>query len=140
MKRFYNLWLPVVLWAAIIFFFSANSDPYKFLPQSWRTMIPLREVSDFSIAEWIGQFMHFIEFSILAILLSRAMQFAFPTKSMTFTVLLFSMLFSLSDEIHQLFVPGRSFQLIDLFVDFLGSLAGVYLYRELKADRKRKKI
>ena len=25
-------WLPVLLWAAIIFLFSANPDPYRFLP------------------------------------------------------------------------------------------------------------
>jgi len=44
------------------------------------------------------------------------------------------MSYALSDEIHQLFVPGRAFQVFDLFIDFLGSLFGVFLYSRLKIE------
>jgi VanZ family protein len=53
------------------------------------------------------------------------------------TVLLMTMAFALSDEIHQLFVPGRAFQVIDLIIDFLGLLFGVYLYQRLKIEPQR---
>ena len=36
-----------------------------------------------------------------------------------------SFTYSLTDEIHQLFVPGRAFQLIDLAVDLGGIISGV---------------
>ena len=43
--------------------------------------------------------------------------------------LLFGLLYAVSDEIHQLFVPGRSFQLFDIFMDTcgvtLGCIAGI---------------
>jgi hypothetical protein len=32
MKNIIKSWTPVLLWAAIIFLFSANPDPYRFLP------------------------------------------------------------------------------------------------------------
>ena len=53
------------------------------------------------------------------------------------TLLLMTMAFALSDEIHQLFVPGRAFQVIDLIIDFLGILFGVYLYKRLKIEPQR---
>jgi VanZ family protein len=53
------------------------------------------------------------------------------------TLLLMTMAFALSDEIHQLFVPGRAFQVIDLIIDFLGILFGVFLYTKLKIEPQR---
>lgn len=50
-------------------------------------------------------------------------------------VLLFTMLYALSDEIHQIFVPGRTFQLEDLALDLLGALAGLWLYQKLKVSK-----
>ena len=44
----------------------------------------------------------------------------------------FGFLYAISDEIHQLFVPGRSFQLFDIFMDTsgvtIGCVAGIILY------------
>lgn len=37
----------------------------------------------------------------------------------------FSVLYAVSDEIHQYFVPGRAFQFSDILVDSLGSLMGI---------------
>jgi len=37
-------------------------------------------------------------------------------------------IYAISDEIHQLFVPGRSFSIIDIFTDFLGiTISGIIL-------------
>jgi len=35
-----------------------------------------------------------------------------------------SSLYGVSDEYHQLFVPGRSFELLDMVADAIGSIAG----------------
>ena len=42
----------------------------------------------------------------------------------TFT---FCVIYGFSDELHQLFVPGRTFQLIDLCMDAIGALAAIVL-------------
>jgi VanZ family protein len=130
--------LPIILWAAIIFFFSANPDPYRFLPANWRSAVPLPTVSSSSLTEWIGQLMHFVEYLALAFLISRALyKTSAASTKIPALVILISMLFALSDEIHQLFVPGRAFQGLDLLIDLLGVLCGVYLYRRLKIEPQR---
>jgi VanZ family protein len=108
-KNIIKSWLPVLLWAAIIFFFSA--------------------------AELLGQFLHFLEYAVLVFLLARAFYKTASTQSI-YTVIIAS-LFAFSDEIHQLFVPGRAFQLIDLIIDFIGILFGVFLYTRLKIEPQR---
>ena len=48
----------------------------------------------------------------------------FLSSVITFT---FCVVYGFSDEIHQLFVPGRSFQLIDLGMDSIGALVAIAL-------------
>ena len=38
-------------------------------------------------------------------------------------------LYAISDEVHQLFVPGRSGQFKDVFLDSGGAIVGAALYR-----------
>ena len=53
--------------------------------------------------------------------------------------------YALSDEIHQFFVPGRAFQLIDLTVNFFGILLGIGVFTliilivETRKDNESKK-
>lgn len=50
--------------------------------------------------------------------------------------------YALTDEIHQIFVPGRAFQLIDLTVNFFGILLGIGVFAliiliiEIKKEKK----
>lgn len=44
-------------------------------------------------------------------------------------------LFAVSDEIHQSFVPGRSASLMDIGLDLVGILAGLALFRQLRAPK-----
>ena len=44
-------------------------------------------------------------------------------------------LYAVSDEIHQLFVPGRAGQLRDVLIDSAGILIGMCLYRVLSRRR-----
>jgi VanZ family protein len=41
--------------------------------------------------------------------------------------LFFTLIYGLSDEIHQLFVPGRAFDMTDLLADALGGTSGAFL-------------
>jgi len=81
MKNLLKSWLPVILWAAIIFYFSSNPDPYRFLPAVWRSAVPLPSIfracegylsegckpgrlrvffAEHSAAELLGQLMYII--------------------------------------------------------------------------------
>ncbi len=39
----------------------------------------------------------------------------------------FCLLYAISDEVHQMFVPGRSGEVRDVCIDFLGALCGIFL-------------
>lgn len=50
----------------------------------------------------------------------------------------FAFLYAVSDEIHQLFIPGRAFQLFDILVDSLGIMLGAaVMYLIMKLIKKR---
>ena len=44
-------------------------------------------------------------------------------------------LFAISDEIHQAFIPGRSASLMDIGLDLVGILAGLALFRQVRRPR-----
>lgn len=128
-KDLIDRFLPVVIWAALIFTFSATSHPYVALPREWSEPANPVDPSVPNTAEKIGQFLHAGEYAILSFLVARAIL----RKAVNSTLFLtaagaFSFLYALSDEIHQSFVPGRTFQIADLILDFIGIVVGIGLY------------
>ena len=70
---------------------------------------------------------HFSIFAALGFFLFGAVRRTFD-KSCTLITILFCILYAVSDELHQLFVPGRSCQITDVATDTLGALAGMLVY------------
>lgn len=106
--RFLFFWFPVVAYCVIIFIGSAMEKP---LPE---TDIPQ-----------LDRFLHAVEFGGLCFLLIRALKVSFPEmprRKMFIIAVSCTILYGASDEIHQLFVPGRVSSIIDLFFDSLGAL------------------
>lgn len=105
-------WLPTIAWAALIFFLSSIS--YVVSP------IPEFKMSD--------KMAHIIVYGILTLLARRS----FGTLSFGQTSLLsvlFASLYGLSDEIHQLFVPGRDGSVADFVADCVGAIGFILLQR-----------
>jgi len=87
---------------------------------------------------------HFTEYAILGILFSLFFRQFFPQKNGSryfILAILFSFFYACTDEIHQLFIPGRSGQFTDVLIDTLGASFGcllLVLFRHLrKAWRAR---
>lgn len=97
--------------------------------------------------EWIGidKLLHFIEYGILGVLLSIAFVKAspswFPARWIWVSAALISILYGASDEIHQMYVPGRFATIADWVSDVIGSIAGVlgvyFYYRKKKIKKER---
>lgn len=105
--RFLGLWLPVAVCMGVIFY--AASRPAKDVP----LLFPFQDIV-----------FHGIIYGTLALLFFRALKNTCLGYSFTriFAVtLIFSGLYALSDELHQLFVPGRDCSIFDLLIDFAGS-------------------
>jgi len=70
---------------------------------------------------------HFFVFFWLSFFLAIAMSRA-KNISLAIPALFISLFYALSDEIHQLFVPGRYCSLGDFFIDSSGILLACFLY------------
>jgi VanZ family protein len=103
-----SLWLPVVAYMAMLFGFSSLST------------IP-SPPGDFSFFD-----VHIAAYAGLGALTARATAGGLRNVSWRAVVvaILISSLYGVTDEYHQLFTPGRSFDVIDMAADTIGSVVG----------------
>ena len=70
---------------------------------------------------------HFIGYMILGILASGLILYYGNINKKYLLAFLICVIYAISDEIHQLFVPGRSGQVRDVLIDSAGSLLGIII-------------
>lgn len=72
---------------------------------------------------------HAFEYLILAIVVS-ALLFSFNMKGKPalIYIMFICLFYAVTDEFHQIFVPGRSSLVSDVLIDFLGSLIGIFIF------------
>ena len=104
------VWLPVVLWAAVIFALSSIPSLSTGLGL-WDTI--LRKLA------------HSAEYAVLGLLLVRAL-------AREVTAFAAGVAYAISDEIHQHFVPGRHASPLDVAIDAAGVLLGVLALHRLR--------
>lgn len=142
----------VLFWMTIIFLMSARNADVSTL-DSHRvgamiaTIIHHVEPS-FSIAELVERMDHAIrktahmsEYLILAMLLMNCLQaYGIKHKPGSGYAMVIGVLYAMTDEIHQYFVPGRACLLSDVLIDSGGVFLGVCLFRIIIKVRKNVKI
>ncbi len=112
MNKFITYWLPVILWAGIIFWLSSLPD----LKSGLKEDFVLRKIA------------HALEFAILTILLFRAI-YNYESKikkAISYSIVL-AVFYALSDEFHQSFIRGREGNLRDVGIDVVGILIAIFL-------------
>lgn len=117
-----SLWLPVVLWMALIFKFSSGSIPSA-SPVYWQ---------DFAVKK----FGHVLLFGALAVLIYRGLvgDGVEKNKALIWAIIL-STLYGATDELHQIFTQGREAKVRDVLIDGFGafvSMIGVKLTEKIK--------
>jgi VanZ family protein len=135
---FFGTWL---IWMGVIFFFSTKTWGGA-QTQSWLDRLltlyvpPVRELLTPSLLgelnHIIRKLAHFTEYAILTAVgywgclkgLGRSPQIALRIT------LLASILFAISDEFHQRFVPGRTSLVTDVFVDCFGATVAAFILRQ----------
>lgn len=78
---------------------------------------------------------HTLVYLILALYFSRALKNTnpnIPALNLIIFTIIFGVVYGITDEFHQSFVPGRSVSGFDVFIDAIGSTAGGIIYRWLK--------
>ena len=89
-------------------------------------------------ADFIRTLAHFCEYAGFGFLVHNLI-FALKYKLKPLLCVLFSFGYAITDEIHQIFVPGRTFQLIDLTVDLGGIILGTVVFCGITIIIKHKK-
>ena len=79
------------------------------------------------IHNWIRQAAHFFEYMILGVLAFQFFKQYISKKILRIAAvsILFCIVYSISDEIHQYFVPGRATDILDVITDTAGSITGI---------------
>jgi len=107
-----SLWLPVFLWALVIFSFSSTSS---------------LKASNFFIWDFIyKKIAHLFIYAVLFSLILRA------TKLNWVLSFLLTMSYAVSDEFHQHFIPGRNASVLDLGFDASGANIAAYTIWKLR--------
>ena len=142
------LWMGLSLaWAAVIFLFSTGLFSAE---HSARALGWLLAVLGVRLAPGRFEILHFLlrkaahlaEYAVLAVLLHgwvRAGRWRHRSAGGAFLVVVAAAAYALTDEFHQVFVPGRTASLYDCALDTLGAGAGLaawFLLRALLRSRK----
>lgn len=121
MTIFLRFWFPLVAYSGIIFYISS---------------IPgLEAPAPFPQADKFFHIGMYFPFGFLAI---RAITGTGPVvlaARALFAAVALTALYAISDEIHQMFVPGRSASPDDIVADIAGGIFGILAFRFLKLEK-----
>lgn len=141
-------WALVILWMAVIFSLSAqpaaaSNDLSRGLTaliidfiQKIMPMVNLT-LNDFN--HYVRKNAHFIAYFLLGFLVIHALMVGEPAEDLKvrgsaayrrrwLLAVLISVSYAISDEVHQLFVPGRGGQVKDVLIDSGGAATGILVY------------
>ena len=82
----------------------------------------------------IRKLAHLIEYLILGILSYNV--FKKSNKNIHISTLV-CFLYAISDEIHQIFIPGRSGQITDILIDTIGALIGIIIISNVNKNSNK---
>ena len=127
MKKYFKLIL-VIIWMIFIFMMSAfsatESGSQSYLIATF--VGKLFHIKNITLLIFIiRKLAHFTEFLILGILVSNWLKNY--NKKLCLSVFICT-IYAISDEVHQIFVPGRSCEVRDMLIDVLGAIIGIFIF------------
>ena len=133
-----------LFWMCIIFAFSAQGEEESIAVSESFSYRMVRSADSFFGLNWEDEKLHQIaaqiegavrkaahmaEFAILSILLYIWLgKWQFTTNKKALLAMIATALYAASDEIHQLFVPGRAGRFTDVLIDSAGAILGVLVF------------
>lgn len=124
----YVSWVLVAVCMGVIFYFSArpahqSSQQSAFFVEWLRSIFGDNEMLTFIVRKTA----HFLEFAGLSLLFNNALYFS-CVKTKPLQAIIFTALYALTDEVHQIFVDGRSCEFVDWCIDLGGAVCGTLGY------------
>lgn len=141
--------IVLILWMIVIFSFS-SADANKSTGTSDKVITTMIEIKDKitnnetpnnekeiivkNSSFYIRKIAHITEYLILGFLMFNLLK-QYSVTNIYYAIGL-SILYSCTDEFHQLFINGRSGSIRDILIDSIGILIGTYLYKLLFIKNK----
>ena len=135
---------PLLAWMVFIFFAStggfSGANTSRIIRPLLLWLFPsISEEQIYQVHFTTRKIAHFAEYAVLAILAARA--FSSSSRQILrrrwfLASLLLVIIYALSDEYHQSFVPSRGASIYDSFIDIAGGLTALLFYARRKARRK----
>lgn len=139
MKSKLLAWTAVVLWMAVIFHLSAqvadvsnqlSEGLTEVIVETVERVVPSADIAAESLNHIVRKHAHFFAYLVLGVLTINALRTSGVKGTWGVAVaLLICVVYAVSDEVHQLFVPGRGGQVTDVIIDSAGATVGLCIYR-----------
>ncbi|MBP3461102.1 MAG: VanZ family protein [Bacilli bacterium] len=141
--------LMVLIWMSVIFTFSNQPSKESSNLSDSLILKTVRIIEKFNHKQYsdeeilkkfvkpVRKMAHFTIYLVLGILVFLMLK-EYNIKDTIIVSLLICIIYALTDEIHQLFIVGRSGNLIDCLIDTLGSIIGI-LVLNIKRRYKNEK-
>lgn len=132
-------YILLILWMIVIFWFSnqkgTNSSNMSSVIVTKIVSI-IESITDLKLEQSISvitliirKIAHFSIYFVLGILWMLLLkEYNISLNKQIIYALLFCLLYSCSDEIHQLFIDGRNGSLLDVLIDMLGSFFSIFIF------------
>ncbi|MDO4282242.1 MAG: VanZ family protein [Clostridia bacterium] len=129
--------LIVIIWMGIVFQFSSESSLKSENTSNHFTKTILGEnITDQRVEElsfMIRKTAHFTLYTIGGVCICLCVMLNYEGKKNIYLIgFSIGSIYAITDEIHQLFVPGRACELRDVIIDSLGILVGVVIIKFFK--------
>lgn len=120
-------------WMILIFYFSSQVGEVS--SEKSKIVIYIFNILGLDLNTYFGNLAtfivrkaaHFTEYFILFILTYKVMKYYFKEGKLFFISYVITVAYAMTDEFHQLFVPGRAGALKDVLIDSSGGLFGLLI-------------
>jgi VanZ family protein len=143
----YLSWMAVILWMSLIFYLShqpaaesskLSDSVTEIIIDTIEKVAPQVKIEKSDLQHIVRKNAHFMYFLILGILTLNALKLNRVSGYRGILLaLLICILYAVSDEVHQIFVPGRSGEIRDVVIDCSGAGMGVLAYSAVSRIVKR---
>ncbi|NMA62964.1 MAG: VanZ family protein [Syntrophomonadaceae bacterium] len=130
-------WIVVLLWMLLIFHLSSQAAEdsnqlstgiTRVVVQTVERFLPDTDIDIGSVNHIVRKNAHFAAYLVLGVLVMNALRrsevYGFRALAIALGI---CVVYAISDEVHQLFVPGRGAQVKDVIIDSLGAMVGAGL-------------
>ena len=143
-------WTAVILWITLIFNLSSQAEEQsnqlstgitEIIVKTVERIVPQTDLDIYKSNHIVRKSTHFFVYLVLGLLVMNALRRSgvYGYRSIVLALLI-CVLYAISDEVHQLFVPGRGGQVKDIIIDSAGATVGIGVYLLISSVGKLRRI